>query len=296
MGRTVLPFLGVALLTASALLSGCATVPPPTDPTTAPLTFALPPSTDDPTIAEQSAVVAELVAAATGREVEIQQPADYMAVVESVRSGFTDVAMTSQFATALAYENGSVTPIIVWDQEEGPASLCFVRADSDIRDLDDFAGGQIAFVDPASSSGHFLPKSLLVRHGYTEGRDYTATFAGSHEAAVLAMLNGTVDMACTARQLVPTYIEEGLLAEGSYRQVAETAPLPLGISVVVSAEVDENTRRQLTGHLPEALMADEELASLYGGAESYRISPDKSVYAPVLRIAREAGVELADIR
>ena len=103
------------------------------------------------------------------------------------------------------------------------------------------------------------------------------------------MLNGTVDMACTARQLVPTYIEEGLLAEGSYRQVAETAPLPLGISVVVSAEVDENPRRQLTGHLPEALMADEELASLYGGAESYRISPDKSVYAPVLRIAREAG-------
>lgn len=296
MSRTVLPFLGAALLAAPALLSGCAPAQAPMDPATAPLTFALPPSTDDPDLAAQSNTVAELIAEATGREVEIQQPADYMAVVESVRSGFTDVAMTSQFATALAYENGSVTPLIVWTQETEPAALCFVRADSEIRDLDDFADGQIAFVDPASTSGHFLPKAMLARHGYTEGRDYTATFAGSHEAAVLAMLNGTVDLACTARQLVPRYTEEGLLAEGSYRQVAETPPLPLGMSVVVSAELDETTRRQLTDHLPEALMADETLASLYGGAESYQLNPDKSVYAPVLQIVRDTGVGLEDIR
>lgn len=295
MRRTVLPLLGAALTTA-VLLSGCSPASAPTAPAAAPLTFALPPSTDDPALAERSAAVAELIAEATGREVEIQQPADYTAVVESVRSGFTDIAMTSQFATALAYENGSVTPIIVWGQEDAPASLCFVRADSDIHGLDDFSGAQIAFVDPASTTGHFLPKAMLTRHGYTEGRDYTATFAGSHEAAVLAMLNGAVDLTCTARQLVPRYTGQGLLTEDNSRQIAQTAPLPLGMSVVVSAELDEATRHRLTENLPEALMAQEDLSDLYGGATSYQLDPDKSVYEPVLRIAREAGVELEDIR
>lgn len=254
------------------------------------------PSTDDPEILLQTSAVADLIAEATGRAVETQHPADYMAVVESVRSGFTDIALTSQFATALAYENDSVTPIIVWDQEQAPASLCFVREDSEIRDLDDFSGGQVAFVDPGSTTGYFLPKSMLAQHGYIDGRDYSSTFAGSHETALLAMLNSTVDMACVARQLVPIYTEQGLLGEGGGRQVAETAPIPLGISVVVSEEVDQETRQQLIDHLPGAMMAEEELASLYGGATSHQINPAKSVYRPLLEIARDAGANLEDLR
>lgn len=294
MRRTVLPCLGATLLAMIPLLGGCAPARTPTGTET--LTFALPPSTDNPELIRQSELLADLVEEAVGREVEIQQPADYMAVVESVRSGFTDIALTSQFATALALENGSVTPIIAWTQEEEPASLCFAREDSDIHDLDDFAGGQIAFVDPASTTGHFLPKAMLARHGYTEGQDYTSIFAGSHEAAVLAMLNGTVDLSCTARQLVPRYAEQGLLTEADARQVSQTDPLPLGISVVVSEEVDQETRQRLTDNLPEAMLADEELATLYGGARSYVINPDKSAYAPVLQIARDAGIRLEDIR
>lgn len=298
--QAALPLLAAALVLTQSLLSACTSAEPPTTATgpadTGALKFAMVPSTENPEILLQTSAVADLIAEATGRKIETQNPADYMAVVESVRAGFTDLALTSQFATALAYENGSVTPIIVWDQEQAPASLCFVRADSEIRTLDEFAGGQIAFVDPGSTTGYFLPKSMLTQHGFIDGRDYSSTFAGSHETALLAMLNGTVDMACVARQLVPIYLEQGLLGAGRDRQLIETASIPLGISVVVSEGVDRDTRQRLIDHLPEAMMAEEELASLYGGASSYQINPDKSVYEPILQIARDAGANLEDLR
>lgn len=295
--RSLIGF-GAATALAALVLAGCsgdASATTEAD-SSAPLTFAMPPGTDDPDTLLQVDVVAELIAEVSEREVAVENPADYMAVVEAVRSGFVDVALMSQFSTALAYANGSVEPLIVWETEQLPAALCVVRTDSDIQTLDDFRDGQIAFVDPGSTTGHFMPKSLLAQNDLTDGEDYTSTFAGSHDAAILAMLNGSVDMACTARQLLPIFVEQGLIAEDQFRVIAETDPIPIGISIVASSELDQETRDKITSGLPELLMADEGLTSLFGGSTDYIIEPDPSVYAPLLQVAEDAGVSLEDMR
>ncbi len=49
-------------------------------------------------------------------------------------------------------------------------ALIFTRADGDTKRLEDLKGKIIAFEDPESTSGHFLPKLLLTRKGFTVSR------------------------------------------------------------------------------------------------------------------------------
>jgi phosphonate transport system substrate-binding protein len=263
---------------------------------TGPITFAFPPGTDDPNAILQVERIAQLIASVTEREVRTENPADYMAVVEAVRSGFVDVALMTQFSVALAIETKALSPLIVWEAEQLPASLCLVRSDSPIKSMQDMRGKQIAFVDPGSTTGHFMPRSLLKKVGLEYQVDYKATFAGGHDTAILAMMNKSVDMACTARQLVPIFQGAGLFAEADVRVVGETDPIPVGISIVVRNDLDQATRDLLAATLPEALIAQEDLLPLFGGSTKYIVNPDAAVYAPLLQVARDVGLNLGDLR
>lgn len=296
MRTRILSALGAASLLSVLALTGCTASPTEADDADAPLAFAMPPGTDDPDILSQMDDVAALLAEATGREVETANPADYMAVVEAVRGGFVDIALMSQFSTALAFANGSVVPLVTWKGEEEPASLCLVQADSAIQTLDDFAGHTIAFVDPGSTTGHFMPKSLLKKNGLTDGQDYSSVFAGGHDSAVLAMKEGSVDMACTARAVLPFLVEGGLIAEDEYRVIAETDPIPVGISIVANEDLDETTRAAVIENLPGLLMGQEAIASMFSGSTEYFVEPDSSVFQPLIEVAEAAGVSLEDMR
>jgi phosphonate transport system substrate-binding protein len=262
---------------------------------TGPISFALPPGTDDPEAILQIGTIANYIGEITGREVVEENPADYMAVVEAMRSGFVDVALMSQFSTALAVKIGAVSPLVVWEAEQLPASLCLVDADGPIQSLEDFRGGQIAFVDPGSTTGHFMPRSMLTQAGLVYDEDYRATFAGGHDTAILALLNGTVDMACTARQLLPIFEESGLVPAGELRVVAETDPIPIGVSIVTRVDLDDATKDRLAAELPGRLMSDEAIASLFGGSTDYIVQPGFEVYEPLIQVAQDAGIDLEDL-
>jgi phosphonate transport system substrate-binding protein len=45
-------------------------------------------------------------------------------------------------------------------------SLIFAKKDSGINSLQDLRGKVIAFEDPESTSGHFLPRFFLVKRGF----------------------------------------------------------------------------------------------------------------------------------
>ena len=258
--------------------------------------FATPPGTDDP---EEQAIMGDLsgmVGQATGRTVENLQPADYLGVVEAVRNGSVDVAVLSQFSAALAYKTDSVDPLLVWGASTEPASFCLTRTDSGVNTLDDVKGRQVAFVDPGSTTGYFMPKSLLAKSGLIDGTDYRSTFAGNHDAAVLAMANGSVDVACTARQLYPTFLEKGVFTDQDVKIIAKSDPIPVGISVVVRKDLDEGARESLKDELPALMAANEKLAKTFGLKGEPTKDPEFSTYAPLVDVAQSVGVDLEDLR
>ena len=69
-----------------------------------------------------------------------------------------------------------------------------VGTNSGINKLGDLQDKTFAFVDPASTSGHLYPKSLLLSKGYDPETFFgKSVFVGSHNATVLSILKGEVD-------------------------------------------------------------------------------------------------------
>ncbi|WP_120521463.1 phosphate/phosphite/phosphonate ABC transporter substrate-binding protein [Arthrobacter celericrescens] len=287
----------VGLLALTGALAGCSgTANAGAPEAKKELVFATPPGTDDPE--EQSIMqhLSTMVGEASGRPTKNLQPADYLGVVEAVRNGSVDVAVLSQFSSALAYKTGSVDPILVWPASPEPAAFCLAKKDSGITKPADLKGHQIAFVDPGSTTGDFMPKALFKKAGLTDGTDYKSTFAGSHDSAVLALANGSVDVACTARQLYPTFIDKGILKESDVTIIGKTDPIPVGISIVVRKDLDEATRTALKAKLPAMMAADEKIAKTLGLKGTPTEDPEFSTYEPLVNVAESIGVDIEDLR
>lgn len=286
----------IGLLALAGCSEGASAAPDAKDSESKELVFATPPGTDDPEEQSLMGDLSKMVGEASGRPTKNLQPADYLGVVEAVRNGSVDVAVLSQFSAALAYKTGSVDPLMVWGASSEPASFCLSKKGSGIEQPADLKGHQIAFVDPGSTTGYFMPKSLFKKAGLTDGIDYKSTFAGSHDSAVLAMANGSVDVACTARQLYPTFVQKGILNEAEINIIAKSDPIPVGISIVVRKDLDEAAREALKAKLPALMAGNEKIVKTFGIKGEPTMDPEFSSYASLVDVAESIGVDLKDLR
>jgi phosphonate transport system substrate-binding protein len=145
-------------------------------------------------------------------------------------------------------------------------------------------GRTIAFVDPASASGYQFPYVFLdTQHGINPDTDMQSIFAGSHDASVLAVYNGDVDVAVSFND-ARTAIEE------DFPDVMEevcvlgyTEPIP-NDGVVVRAGLDP----ELTESIAQALIEIAETEE--GGAltdELFNVTAFAPVEASAFDVVRE---------
>lgn len=172
-----LPALGLLALGTTVLLAGCSGTASAdaagSDPD-APITFATTPLGDDPGAENPIEAFAGLVEAETGREVEIVDVPDYTAVVEALRNHHVDIGFMSGFPSALAVNTGEVDSLVAWPGNDDPVSTCLVLDGSPLESLDDITPDTVvAFADPASSSGYFMPVAMLHDAGREQDTDYT---------------------------------------------------------------------------------------------------------------------------
>ena len=280
-------------------LTGCqATGSDAADPA-APITIATIPMSDDPTAENPVDVLVELLEAETGREVEVTDVPDYLSVVEAIRSDHVDIGIMSGFPSALAVNTGEVDALLAWPGDDKPVSTCVVLDNSPVQTPRDLKGKTIAFADQASSSGYFMPVSMLHDAGLEQGTDYEAIFAGGHEGSFAALEQGQVDAACTAFMLTEMGAPMFPFEAGEWRAVGESAPMAVMGSVLARQSLDADTRSQLQQALPKVFSADnkERLAGYgsFAGLEPV-IAPEPAFFSTFADIAAVAGVELEDLK
>jgi len=115
-------------------------------------------------------------------------------------AGKVDIGWLATFMYVLAREKYGVDIILIVIRFGSPfyRGQIMVGADSGIYKLADLKGKTFAFVDPASTSGHLYPKSLLLSKGFDPKAFFSrSVFVGSHNAVVLSVLNGEVDGGAT---------------------------------------------------------------------------------------------------
>lgn len=292
------PLLAFGIMGVSALaLTGCQTAEATADDTT--ITIATIPLGEDPTQANPIDALVELLEAETGYTVEVTDVPDYLSVVEAIRADHVDMGIMSGFPSALAVNTGEVDALLAWEGSEDPVSTCVVLNDSPVQELTDLEGKTVAFADQASSSGYFMPVHMLHEAGLEQGTDYEAIFAGGHEGSFAALEQGQVDAACTSIMLTELGEPMFPFADGEWRGVGESAPMPVMGSVLGSPELSDEKRTVIQDAIQAVFVEEnaEALGALGSGFIGLPVSvdPAPSVFDGFVEIAGVAGVELEDL-
>jgi len=135
-----------------------------------------------------------------GTKVILRVANDYAAVIEGQRAGNIHIGYYGPASFARALIIGVKTEAFAIDVNsdgsKGYYSVFYVLAGSPYRKIEDLKGKAMAFVDPNSTSGNNMPRFVLDGMGIDPETFFSKTvFAGSHENAVLALVQGTVEVA-----------------------------------------------------------------------------------------------------
>ena len=169
-----------------------------------------------------------------GVPIRVTVASDYAAVIEALRNRTADLAFVHPAGYVLANREAKAM-IVAKDQWHGNTSYTariYVRKESGITTLEGLRGKTIAFVDPSSSSGYVYPMVMLMQKGLVQNRDPKTffkdfVFSGSHDAGLLALLNGHVDAFASFDQAREQYLKDPAQRD-KLIWVAESAPIPEG--------------------------------------------------------------------
>jgi phosphonate transport system substrate-binding protein len=192
-----------------------------------------------------------------GVPVKLRVANDYAAVIEGQRAGNIQLAFYGPASFARAVMTGVKTePLVNQKHDNGVSgyySVIYVRADSPYQKVEDLKGKSLALVDPNSTSGNQAPRFFMQKAGHDVDKLFGKTFyAGSHENAVLALVQGTADAAANLYNsendtAVTRMVTKGMLkkpdgspmAQSDFRVVFKSEFLPEGPFTVLSSLPDD---------------------------------------------------------
>ncbi|MBN8534543.1 MAG: phosphonate ABC transporter substrate-binding protein [Rhizobiales bacterium] len=136
-----------------------------------------------------------------GVKVTIRIASDYAAVIEGHRAGNIHFAEhgPSSYIRAHTVTNGGVEPFATpldANGNTGYYSVAWAKSSAAGTKLEDFKGKNLCLVDPNSTSGNNVPLYSMNKLGIDPAKFFSkVTNAGSHENAVMAVQQGTCDLA-----------------------------------------------------------------------------------------------------
>lgn len=163
---------------------------------------------------------------------------NYEALVEDLMHGRLDLAWNSPLAFVRAQrmaqaQGRQVQAIAMRDTDMDLQSVLVTRADGPIDSLAQLAGRAVGFGAVDSPQATLIPMGHMRRHGLLRGEHYQARLfdvlggkhgdhIGGERDAAEAMASGEIDAAWMISQNYQLFAQEGTLAAGSTRIIAET--------------------------------------------------------------------------
>ncbi|USK56335.1 phosphate/phosphite/phosphonate ABC transporter substrate-binding protein [Cytobacillus solani] len=222
--------MGLSFVLAASILSGCGSSEASGgeyEPES--LTVQFVPSQNADTLEAKAKPLEGLLKEQLGIPVTVSVSTNYNTIVEAMASKKVDIGFLPPTAYVQAHEKGAANVILqaqrygVNDETGAPndkqvdfyKSMFIVNADSDIDSIEDLKGKKIAFQDVTSSAGYVWPAAALMDANIDPLTDVEGITVKGHDQAVIALLNGDVDVAVIfqdARNVVkgdyPTVFED----------------------------------------------------------------------------------------
>jgi len=164
------------------------------------LELAIVPAENASGLTDRYGPVMEFMSKELGVPVKLRIANDYAAVIEGQRSGQIHIAYYGPASFARALKTGVKAEAFAQEVNEdgtkGYYSVFYVKKDSPYQTIQDLKGKNLGLVDPNSTSGYNVPLYALDKMSIDPNKFFGKILStGSHENAVLALQQGTVDVA-----------------------------------------------------------------------------------------------------
>ncbi len=178
---------------------------------------------------------------------------DYTGVIEALKADKVHMAELPPFAYVIATRSVKLMPIVTLGANGKPMSyqsVLIVKGDNKIlKTMDDVKANakqlNFCFVDPASTSGHLIPRAYLTSIGLNPDTAFKHTiFAGSHAASVLSVKSGKADLGCTTDLFFSLMIKNNLLKDGDVRVIWRSAPI-VSDPIVLRSDINKDLAKKI---------------------------------------------------
>jgi phosphonate transport system substrate-binding protein len=232
----------------------------------------------------------------TGIKMKFTLLSRYGNILESFYRKKMDGAFWGSFTGAMAIKKHGIQPIARPVNLDGTSTYhgyIMVHKDSGIKNINDMKGKSVAFVEKATTAGYIFPMAYFNENGIKDIDKYFSEyyFTGSHDAAIHALLNKKVDIACAKNTIYEILALEDSRIKDNLVIIARSPDVPsngLGLRKEIAYGVKEELRSALLNmHIdPEGMEVLKEF-----GVKRF-IETGKDDYSPVFDIAERAGINL----
>ncbi|MBN9091150.1 MAG: phosphonate ABC transporter substrate-binding protein [Reyranella sp.] len=200
------------------------------------LVLAVVPAENASGVTERYAPFVEYLSKELGTKVTLRVANDYAAVIEGQRNGSIHLAGYGPASYSRAVVTGvKVEPFCTTKNNDGTVgyySVFYVRADSPYKTIEDLKGKNLGLVDPNSTSGNNVPRFVLNKLKIAPEQFFAhVTYTGSHENAVIALQQKTVDIAANWWNAeddsnLTRMVAKGLAKKEDFRIISKSELIP----------------------------------------------------------------------
>jgi phosphonate transport system substrate-binding protein len=224
------------------------------------ITFAVIPAENGSGVTERYTPFVTYLSKELGIKVNLRVANDYAAVIEGQRAGNIHIGYYGPASFARARLTGVKTDAFVIDVNsdgsKGYYSVFYVLAKSPYQKLEDLKGKNLGLVDPNSTSGNNMPRFKMNQMGVDPDAYFSKViFTGSHENAVLALAQGTVDVAANWWNADDDSNLTRMLTKNMVKAVDGTAMKKEDFRIIVKSDLIINSPYAYLSDLPDEMKA-----------------------------------------
>lgn len=242
--------------------------------------------------------LADYLSKTLGINVKIKLLDSYGAIYDEIEHGTIEGAFFGSYNYVLAKARADIEPIARPVDAEGKSNyrgIIFTRADSGLtRKAATWKGKRIALVHEVTTAGYIFPKWYLSQQGIGDFKRHFSRiiFAGSHDAAILAVMKGQADLGTAKDTIYTSLLAENPAVQQEMVVLAESIEVPantLCLRSGLSPALKGGLKRELLGmHMnPDGQRV---LAGL--GAAAFRETHD-SEYDALREMTKALAIDLA---
>ena len=220
----------------------------------------------------------------------------YGNIIERFKSERMDGAFFGSFTYGLAHEQLLVEPLARPVNLDGTSTYhgyIFVRKDSGIRVPADMRGKRFAFVERATTAGYLFPLAYFRASGVHDLQEYLGQsfFAGSHDAAILAVLNKEADVGAAKNTIYDQLAGENGRIEQELVVLAASGVVPQNC-LAVRKDLDPILKQELKKVLLDMDKNPEGAEVLRQfGARGFIETSDRD-YSYLYTLTKQVGIDL----